>query len=109
MTQSFPRIATAAALLAALGGLPAWAALSPFYDRAEQIRVLLDDAALADHLGQQPIESLEHEGARADGAQIWDLDSPGCDLTLVLLPQPPAAGMVGKTGYQLELPLPACR
>ena len=113
MTRTFTRIGLRSMALLAVsvtfGAGPAFAALSPWYDRAEQVQTLLASDVLQQQLGGQPLDGIEHEGVRADGAQIWDLDTAGCDLTVHLIPQPPEDGMVGKTTYQLELPLPACK
>lgn len=97
---------TAACLLAAA---PGFAALSPWHDRAEQIATILGSAAIADALGQRPVDSLEYEGQRSDGTIKWEIDGEGCDLDVYLIPQPPAAGMAGKTTYQIREPLERCR
>ena len=97
---------TAVCLLAAA---PGFAALSPWYDRAEQIGAILGSEAIAGALGQRPVDSLEYEGQRSDGTVKWEIESEGCDLDVYLVPSPPEAGMVGKTTYQIREPLEPCR
>lgn len=93
------KIATVAAL--ALLSSPASAALSGFQDSAEQISTILQSVEIADALRQAPIESIEFEGTRADGAFKWEIETKGCDLDIYLLPVQPEG--VGKTTYQVDL------
>ena len=100
--QGMKALAMAAMLLAAAG--PAAAALSGFYDSGEQIGAILESADVADRLRQAPLWRIENTGSReADGAQQWTVSTQRCDLIVWLVPEPPAAGMVGKTGYRVEL------
>lgn len=94
-------VAVVAALAGAMLAAPAHAALSGFHDSAEQIRTILESAEVADALHQAPIESLEHEGVREDGAIRWEIETRRCDLTVYLRPVPPAG--VGKTTYRVEV------
>lgn len=87
--------------LAVLGlAAPASAALSGFHDSAEQIQTILGNEQVANVLGQRPIKGLDFEGVRRDGGLEWEVDTDGCDLTVFLIPQPPAGP--GKTTYTLE-------
>lgn len=90
---------SAATLL--LASTPAHAALSGFYDSAEQIKTIIESAEVADALRQLPIESLEREGVRGDGAIRWEIEAEGCDLTVHLRPALPAG--VGMTTYDIEV------
>lgn len=80
---------------------PASAALSGFHDSAEQITAILQSEALADALKQAPIESIEHEGVRSDGAIKWEVETKNCDLDVYLTPVKPDGA--GKTTYQVEV------
>lgn len=93
--------AVVAALVVTMLAAPARAALSGFHDSAEQIRTILESAEVADALHQAPIESLEHEGVREDGAIRWEVETRRCDLTVYLRPVPPAG--VGRTTYRVEV------
>ena len=92
-------ILTALALV--IAALPAQAALSGFYDSAEQIGTILSSAAVADALRQAPIGHVANTGTRADVAREWQVRTQECDLTVYLKPVPPQG--VGKTTYELEL------
>lgn len=93
------KIVAAAAL--ALLATPASAALSGFHDSAEQITAILQSAEVADALRQAPIESIEREGSRSDGAIKWEVETEACDLDVYLTPIKPDG--VGKTTYQVEV------
>ena len=84
-----------------LGAAPqiSLAAVSGFYDSAEQIQTILSSAELADQLKQQPIESLEFDGAASDGTLEWEVETEACDLSVYLRAVPPAG--VGKTTYEM--------
>ena len=70
----------------------------------EQIGAILESADVADRLRQAPLWRIENTGSReADGAQQWTVSTQRCDLIVWLVPEPPAAGLVGKTGYRVEL------
>ncbi|WP_119257092.1 hypothetical protein [Shinella zoogloeoides] len=92
-------ILTALALV--IAAIPAQAAVSGFYDSAEQIGTILSSAAVADALRQAPIGHVANTGTRADGAREWQVRTQECDLTVYLKPVPPQG--VGKTTYELEL------
>lgn len=92
-------ILTALALIVA--AIPAHAALSGFYDSAEQISTILSSAAVADALRQAPIGHVANTGTRADGAHEWQVRTQECDMTVYLKPVPPQG--IGKTTYELEL------
>ncbi len=100
--MSLPRPTLLPVLALGLFGLaaPASAALSGFYDSAEQIQTIMSDEGVANALRQFPVEGLDFEGTRSDGALEWEIDSRDCDLTVFLIPHPP--GMPGKTTYTLE-------
>lgn len=84
-----------------LATAPAQAALSGFYDSAEQINTILSSAAVADALRQASIGHVANTGTRSDGAHEWQVRTQECDLTIYLKPVPPQG--VGKTTYELEL------
>ena len=84
-----------------LAAAPAEAALSGFYDSAEQINIILASAEVADALRQAPIGHVANTGTRKDGAHEWQVRTQECDLTVYLKPVPPQG--VGKTTYELEL------
>ncbi|WP_186395064.1 hypothetical protein [Stappia sp. TSB10GB4] len=95
-------LATAFALT--LAAAPAQAAVSGFYDSAEQIGTILSSAAVADALRQAPIGHVANTGTRADGAREWQVRTQECDLTVYLKPVPPQG--VGKMTYEIELGAP---
>ena len=92
-------ILTALALV--LAAVPAQAAMSGFYDSAEQISAILSNAAVANALRQAPIGHVANTGTRADGAHEWQVRTQGCDLTVYLKPVPSQG--LGKTTYEVEL------
>lgn len=85
----------------------AHAALSGFYDSAEQIGTILSSAEVADAVRQAPINDLSHVATRADGAVEWRIKTPQCELQVHLVPVPPKG--VGKTTYQVEIDAAGCR
>lgn len=95
-----PMKSIANAILIATLAFPAHAALSGFHDSAEQITAILESPEIADAVHQAPIESLENEGVREDGAIKWEIETQRCDLTVYLRPVPPSG--VGKTTYRVE-------
>lgn len=94
------------AALLVLTPTSAFAALSGYYDSAEQIAMILGSSDVADAVRQAPIGQITNSGTRADGAAEWMIRTQECDLTVYLVPEPPAG--VGKTSYRLELPT-ACQ
>lgn len=88
----------------ALLAMPAQAALSGFYDSAEQIQTLLTDEKVADALHQAPIGAISNSGTRKDGAREWTIRVQECDLKVYL--KPTASGMPGKTTYEVDIPRP---
>lgn len=82
-----------------LSAMPASAALSGYYDSAEQIGVILASPQVADALRQLPVKKLERERTTADGLLEWDVESRDCDLSVFLRAVPPAGA--GKTGYEI--------
>lgn len=87
-----------------LAANPALAMLSPFYDSAEKITTILQDAAVADALRQAPIGAISNTGSFPDGADEWTVQTQDCDLVLKLIGQPP--GLPGKTTYNVEITKP---
>lgn len=83
-----------------------YAALSGYYDSAEQISMILGNGEVADAVRQAPIGQITNSGTRDDGAAEWVVRTQDCDLTVYLVPEPPAG--VGKTSYRVELPT-ACQ
>ncbi|MBB4067229.1 hypothetical protein [Gellertiella hungarica] len=82
--------------------LPAEAAVSGFYDSAEQIGLILSSEAVADAVHQAPIGSISNTGTRKDGANEWTVRVQECDLKVYLKPVLPNGP--GKTTYELEAP-----
>lgn len=78
------------------------AALSGFYDSAEQINMILGSSEVANALRQAPIDSISNSGTRDDGANEWTITVQECDLIVYLKPVAPDG--VGKTTYQVEVP-----
>jgi hypothetical protein len=81
---------------------PSQAALSGFYDSAEQINLILTSSEVADALRQAPIGLISNSGTRDDGANEWTITVQECDLIVYLKPVAPQGP--GKTTYQLEVP-----
>jgi hypothetical protein len=96
------KIIVAAACLAALAATPAQAALSGFYDSAEQIGVILASSEVGDAVRQAPIGSIANTGTSASGANEWTVQVQDCDLVVYLHPVPPKGP--GKTTYTIEIP-----
>ena len=92
------------ATLLTLAASPALAMLSPFYDSAEKITTILQDAAVADALRQAPIGAIRNTGSFPDGADEWTVRTQECDLVLKLIAKPP--GMAGKATYSVEISTP---
>lgn len=86
-------------LAAALSALtsPAFAALSGFYDSAEQINAILESQEVANQLRQAPIGHIANTGTRADGANEWEVRTQDCDLKIYLIATPQTGP--GKTTY----------
>lgn len=82
--------------------LPAEAAVSGFYDSAEQIGLILSSEAVADAVHQAPIGSVSNTGTRKDGANEWTVRVQECDLKVYLKPVLPNGP--GNTTYELEAP-----
>lgn len=97
MKRITPRLAALAVCLLAS---PALAALSPYYDSAEQISTILGDPRIGDALHQAPIGAISNTGTRADGASEWTIRVQGCDLKVYLRPVPPKG--MGKTTYEID-------
>ncbi|PZU24193.1 MAG: hypothetical protein DI589_04740 [Shinella sp.] len=89
-------------LAVTLAVVPAHAALSGFYDSAEQICVILSSAAVANALHQAPVGAISNTGTRKDGAREWTVRVQDCDLKVYLVPVMPNG--VGKTTYKIEIP-----
>ncbi|MBB4103800.1 hypothetical protein [Allorhizobium borbori] len=89
-------------LAVTLAVVPAHAALSGFYDSAEQIGVILSSAAVANALHQAPVGTISNTGTRKDGAREWTVRVQDCDLKVYLVPVMPNG--VGKTTYKIEIP-----
>ncbi|MHB0953853.1 MAG: hypothetical protein ACYC10_18280 [Allorhizobium sp.] len=81
---------------------PAVAALSGYYDSVERITTILQSSQVADAVRQAPIGSVSNTGTRKDGADEWQVRTQECDLTVYLVPIPPAGP--GKTTYRLDIP-----
>lgn len=82
--------------------LPANAALSGFYDSAEQIDLILSSSEIANAVRQAPIGAISNTGTRKDGAHEWTIRVQECDLKVYLTPIPPKGP--GKTTYELDVP-----
>lgn len=79
----------------------AHAALSGFYDSAEQINTILASPEVADALRQFPIKSMERDDDRSDGTIKWEIEAGDCNLDVYLAPIKPTG--VGKTTYKVEV------
>lgn len=88
-------VATAIAVLS----LPASAAVSGFYDSAEQINTIFESPDIANQLKQAPIGHLANTGTRDDGAIEWEVRTQECDLKVYLTAVPPKGP--GKTTYTI--------
>lgn len=88
--------------VAVLSPTPAFAALSGFYDSAEQISTILASSAVADALHQAPLGAISNSGTRDDGAKEWTLRTQECDLIVYLVPVLPNGP--GKTTYTVDVP-----
>ena len=89
-------------VLLSLGAVPAEAALSGYYDSAEQINMILSNAAIADAVHQAPIDGLTRGKARKDGAFEWIVRTGRCTLKVYLTPVVP--DYPGKTTYRVDPP-----
>lgn len=76
------------------------AAVSGFYDSAEQISTILGSSAVADTLQQAPIGMIVNSGTRKDGAAEWTITVQECDVKVYLKPIPPKG--IGKTTYEID-------
>jgi len=92
---------TVAAIALTLSTLPAFAALSGFYDSGEQIGLIIANSEIGDALRQAPIDQISRTGTRADGAHEWTIKAQECSLKVYLVPEPPQG--LGKTTYKLEV------
>ena len=95
------------AAIAFASAQPAVAALSGYYDSAEKITAILADGRIADLLRQAPLRAIRQTGTAPDGSEEWTLRTRDCSLRVMVIPQPPKAGMVGRTTYAVQ-PAPAC-
>lgn len=91
--------ATIAGLVVMAAASQSHAALSGFYDSAEQINTILESQDVADRLRQAPIGHIANTGTRADGAKEWEIRSQDCDLKVYLTAIPPQGP--GKTTYAI--------
>lgn len=91
-----------AATALALAATPAHAALSGFYDSAEQISAILGSTEVGDAVRQAPIGAISNTGTREDGANEWTIGVQACDLVVYLIPTPPKGP--GKTTYSVDIP-----
>lgn len=78
---------------------PASAAVSGFYDSAEQITTILGSSTVADNVRQMPIKELSFDGRTRDGLIKWEIETRHCDID-VFLREVQSAG-VGKTRYEV--------
>lgn len=85
-----------------LSVLPAKAALSGYYDSAEQIGMILGSEVVADAVRQAPIGAISNTGTRKDGAHEWTVRVQECDLKVYLKPILPNGP--GKTTYEIDIP-----
>ncbi len=59
--------------------VPAIAALPPYYQRAEEIKAIMEDSAIANALDKRPIDSISHVGE-----DIYELRAGTCRMTVRL-------------------------
>lgn len=96
------KLILAAATVLALAATPAQAALSGFYDSAEQLTTIFASSDIADAVRQAPIGAITNTGTRKDGANEWTIRVQACDLVVYLIPTPPKGP--GKTTYTVDIP-----
>ncbi len=94
-------------LLPLLFATPAAALLSPWYDSGEKIMAILNSAEVADAVRQAPIGAVSNIGTAESGNDLWQIRVQDCDLTVELIPEGPAKGMVGKVSYTAR-PISPC-
>lgn len=91
----------ALAVLGLLGASPAVAAVSGFYDSADQINTILHNGEVADAIRQAPIIEVSRSPKKsADGFVRWNLRTEGCSVEVALVALPPRG--VGKTRYEVR-------
>lgn len=83
------------------------AALSGFFDSAEQIATIMADNNVANATRQSHVNSLTFNGAQPDHTLKWTLQTATCAIQVYLTPVPPQGGiagvpMVGKTTYDVQ-------
>lgn len=100
--DSCVKLIVAATTALVLAATPAHAALSGFYDSAEQITTIFASSEIADAVRQAPIGAISNTGKRDDGANEWTIRVQECDLVVYLLPVPPNGP--GKTTYEIDVP-----
>lgn len=93
------KITFTAATALALLSVPASAAVSGFYDSAEQINTIVESPDIANQLRQAPIGHVANTGTRDDGAIEWEVRTQSCDLKVYLTVIPPKGP--GKATYSI--------
>ena len=94
--RPIPLLLAAAAILAA--ALPASAALPPQYQRAAELRAILDDTDIVDLFGiGRLIERIEFVEP-----DLYRVTSGNCHLEVRIVDKPAASGMVGPRQFEVE-------
>lgn len=79
--------------------MPASAALSGFYDAAEQVQAVIGSVKVSSAMGERPFDTLEQVRTRDNGQIEWRVQNSECYVIVTLTPVPPAG--VGKTTYEV--------
>jgi len=94
--RPFIRLAATAAVL--LSSVPAWAALPPQYQRAAELRAIIDDTAIVDAFGiGRPIERIEYVEP-----DLYRVTSGNCRMDVAIVDKPNVAGLVGPRQFELQ-------
>lgn len=93
------RLVTAALIPALLAVASAEAALPPYWERAAEIRAILDDRQVAAALQDRPVERIERLAER-----LYRLWAENCRLDVRTVVVPPA--MPGPATYRIEVGTP---
>jgi hypothetical protein len=94
--RPFTLLVAVAMFLAA--SLPASAALAPQYQRAAELRAILDDTGIVDLFGiDRPIERIEYVEP-----DLYRVTSGSCHVDVRIVDKPNVSGMVGPRQFEVE-------
>ncbi len=85
--------------LSASLGSPASAALSGFFDAAEQVQAIMSSTDVSSAMKEMPFDTLEQVRTRDNGDVEWRVQNSECYVIATLKPIPPEA--LGKTTYEV--------